>query len=144
MRTVQIALQQAQRASLMHEMEVGVSFDTAGARVRIFYDANGNHQLDAGEQVYWKPLPPGDRFIIPPSGVQMSGGAPIVGSSLSSRNNYPTVFFHRDGALSSELEIYLTSQRAEKVDIRALHVRQATGRVQTYRYNGTTWLGAGL
>jgi prepilin-type N-terminal cleavage/methylation domain-containing protein len=144
MRTVQSALQQAQRAAILRQTDVMISFDTAGRRVRIVYDVNNNHQLDAGEEVHWKPLEPGDRFVLPPAGVQMTAIASVVGSALATRDNYPTVYYHRDGAVSSEFELYVTSHRADKTDMRAIHVRQATGRVQLYRYNGSTWIGAGL
>ena len=144
MRTIQTALQQAQRIAIVRQTDVMVSFDTAQARVRIVYDANDNHQVDPGEEVHWKPLEPGDRFVIPPSGVQLAPTASVVGSALASRDNFPTVYYHRDGAVSSELELYVSSYRATTSDIRALHVRQATGRVQIYRYNGSTWIGAGL
>lgn len=142
--TVQGALQLAQRSAIVRQTEVMVSFDTAGRRVRIVYDANSNHLLDAGEYVRWTPLEDGVRFGTPPSGVQMAGGASVVGSALVGRDNYPTVFYHRDGALSSELELYLRSSRADVGDFRALHVRQATGRVQIYKYTGTQWKPAGL
>jgi prepilin-type N-terminal cleavage/methylation domain-containing protein len=144
MRTVQSALQQAQRIAIVRQTDVMVSFDTAGKRLRIVYDVNDNHQLDAGEEVHWKSLEPGDRFVTPPSGVQLSGAAAIVGNALATRNSYPTVYYHRDGALSSEIELYMSSYRPDLSDIRALHVRQATGRVQEYRYNGSTWIGVGL
>jgi prepilin-type N-terminal cleavage/methylation domain-containing protein len=144
MRTVQTTLQQAQRIAIVRQTDVMVSFDTARARVRVVYDVNNNHQLDNGEEFHWKPLESGDRFIVPPSGIQMAASAPVVGTSLSSRDGYPTVYYQRDGAMSSELELYLSSYRSDKSDIRGLHARQATGRVQVYRYNGRTWLGAGL
>jgi len=144
MQTVRSALQQAQRFAIVRQTDVMVSFDTAGKRVRIVYDVNNNHQYDAGEEIHWKSLEAGERFIVPPSGVQMAGGAPVVGSNLAMRDNYPTVYYHRDGAVSSELELYMSSYRPNTSDMRAIHVRQATGRVQFYRYNGSTWIGAGL
>ncbi len=144
MRTVQGALQQAQRAAIVRQTEVMVSFDTANKRLRIAYDVNNNHQYDAGEEIHWRPLEPSDRFVTPPSGVQMVATSPIVGSALSTRDNFPTIFYHRDGAVSSEVELYITSNRAAKDDIRALHLRQATGRVQVYRYSGSAWIRAGL
>lgn len=144
MHTVKSALQQAQRFAIVRQTDVMVSFDTAGKRVRIVYDVNNNHQYDAGEEIHWKSLEAAERFIVPPSGVQMAGGAPVVGSNLAMRDNYPTVYYHRDGAVSSELELYVSSYRPNTSDMRAIHVRQATGRVQFYRYNGSTWIGAGL
>ena len=39
MHTVQIALQQAQRGAIVRQTDVMVSFDTAGRRIRVVYDA---------------------------------------------------------------------------------------------------------
>jgi len=144
MRSIQSTLQQAQRVAIVRQTDVMVSFDTARARLRVVYDANNNHQLDPGEEYHWRPLQQGDRFVVPPSGVQMTASASVVGSNLASNDNYPTVYYHRDGAVSSEVELYVSSYRSDKGDIRAIHIRQATGRVQLYRYNGSTWMGAGL
>jgi prepilin-type N-terminal cleavage/methylation domain-containing protein len=144
MSTIQGALQQAQRFAIVRQTDVMVSFDTAGARVRTVYDVNNNHQYDAGEEIHWKPLDQGNRFVTPPSGVQMTASASVVGSNLATRDNFPTIYYHRDGAVSSEIELYVSSYRKDKSDIRGLHVRQATGRVQLYRYDGSTWTGAGL
>lgn len=143
MRTLEAALQQAQRSAIVHQTEVMVSFDTAGNRVRIVFDANGNRRYDVGEGIHWRPLEDGVRFATPPSGVQTVGGAPVVGSAIVTRDNFPTVFYHRDGALSSELEIFIRSARPDANDFRAVHVRQSTGRVQLYEYDGSAWHAVG-
>lgn len=144
MTTLQTVLQQAQRSAIVRQADVMVSFDTAGGRVRVVVDTNGNHSYDVGEDVRWHPLEEGARFATPPSGVQTAGGAPVVGSAIVTRDGYPTVFYHRDGAVSSELELFLRSARPDLGDFRALHVRQATGRVREYRYDGAAWKGVGL
>ncbi|MGI9091342.1 MAG: pilus assembly FimT family protein [Gemmatimonadaceae bacterium] len=144
MRTVQGVLQQAQRNAIVRQTDVMVSFDTAGRRIRTVFDLNNNHILDAGEEVRWRPLEDGNRFALPSAGVQLAAGAAVVGTSLSSRDGFPTLYYRRDGALSTELELYLRSSTPDVRDFRALHVRQATGRVQLYRYNGTAWIGVGL
>ncbi|MGI8508887.1 MAG: pilus assembly FimT family protein [Gemmatimonadaceae bacterium] len=144
MRVAQGALQQAQRSAIVRQTDVMVSFDTLGGRIRTVFDANGNHSYDPGEELHWRPLEDGDRFGTPPKGVQLVAGASVAGSSLSSRDGFPTVYYHRDGALSSELEVYVRSATPDSRDFRALHVRQATGRVRLYRYDGAVWKGAGL
>lgn len=144
MRVLEAALQQAQRAAVVHQTDVMVSFDTLGNRVRIVFDANGNRSYDVGEPIHWWSLEDGVRFATPPVGVQSPGGASVVGSGLAVRDNYPTVFFHRDGALSSEVEIFIRSGRPDARDFRALHVRQSTGRVQLYQYDGAAWTAVGL
>lgn len=142
--SLQTVLQQAQRSAIVRQTDVMVSFDTAAGRVRVVVDANGNRAYDAGEDVRWHPLEEGARFATPPSGVQTAGGAPVTGSAIVSRDGYPTVFYHRDGAASSEVELFVRSARPGLGDFRALHVRQATGRIREYRYDGAAWKGVGL
>lgn len=144
MTTLQTVLQQAQRSAIVSQTDVMVSFDTAGERVRVVVDANGNRAYDVGEDVRWHALEEGARFATPPSGVQTTGGAPVAGSAIVTRDGYPTVFYQRDGAVSSELELFVRSARPSLADFRALHVRQATGRVREYRYDGAAWTGVGL
>lgn len=144
MRTLEAALQQADRSAVVRQSDVMVSFDTAGNRVRIVIDANGNRSYDDGEEIHWRALEDGVRFATPPAGVQTPGGASVVGSAIVTRDNYPTVFYHRDGALSSEVELFIRSARPDVRDFRALHVRQSTGRVQLYQYDGAAWRGVGL
>lgn len=144
MRTLQATLQQAQRSAVVRQTEVMVGFDAAGNRVRIVFDANGNRSYDVGEEIHWRPLEDGVRFATPPAGVKTAGGAPVVGSAIVTRDNYPTVFYHRDGAMSSELEVFIRSGSADVRDFRALHVRQSTGRVQLYQYDGSAWRAVGL
>ncbi|MGI8546035.1 MAG: pilus assembly FimT family protein, partial [Gemmatimonadaceae bacterium] len=83
MRTVQSALQQAQRNAIVRQTDVMVSFDTVGRRIRTVFDLNNNHTVDSGEEVHWRPLEDSARFALPPSGVQLAAGAPVVGSSLA-------------------------------------------------------------
>lgn len=144
MRSLEATLQQAQRGAIVHQTDVMVSFDTAGKRVRVVFDANGNRSYDVGEEIHWHPLEDGVRFATPPAGVQTAGGASVVGNAVVVRDNYPTVFYHRDGALSSEVELFIRSARPDVRDFRALHVRQSTGRVQIYQYTGSAWQAAGL
>lgn len=144
MRTLQSTLQQAQRVAIVNQIDVLVSFDSAGRRVRVVYDLNQNRQYDFGEPIRWKPLGENDRFVAPGSGPQFGGAAAVLGPNIVLRDSYPTVVYHRDGAVSTEFEVYLSSYRPTATDRRALHVRQATGRVQTYRYDGATWQGIGL
>jgi len=139
MRTVQAALQQAQRLAVMRQTDVMVSFDTAGQRVRVVLDGNDNHVVDAGESVRWHALEDGTHFAVPPSGVVCTASAPVCGSAIASRDGYPTIYFHRDGAVSSDAEIYIRSYTPSVNDFRALLVTQATGRVDLYSYASGAW-----
>lgn len=143
MRILQVTLQQAQRNAIQRQHDVIVSFDTAGARMQVLYDANNNRGADAGEQSVWIPLQEGNRFAAPAAGIHGTPTAVITGSNLSELNEFPSVTFRRDGATSSEVEVYLRAPGAKSQDYRALSVVQSTGRVQWFRYSGTTWSKAG-
>lgn len=144
MRIVQGVLQQAERNAIQRQMEVGVSFDAVNNRVRIHYDQNDNHAIDAGEETFWHSLEEGNRFATPPVGVSGAVGSFIAGNTITtSSDGYPTVYYHRDGAASTAFEVYLRSSSNNVNDFRALVVTQATGRVDIFKY-GTTWFRAGL
>jgi hypothetical protein len=51
----------------------------------------------------------------------------------------PTVIFRRDGAASSDLEVYVVSSRALPDDFRAIQVVQSTGRTDWFRYLNDHW-----
>jgi hypothetical protein len=51
----------------------------------------------------------------------------------------PAIQFLRDGAASTDLEIYLTSSRGTQVDYRLVRVTMATGRTESFRFDGSTW-----
>jgi len=145
MRTLQGALQQAERGAVQRQVEVAVSFDTANKRVRIHYDLNRNHIVDAGEDVVWKPLEEGNHFAAPPAGITGPAGMFLTGQSLStSPEGFPTVYYHRDGAASTSYQLFLQSSSTNTNDFRGLVVTQATGRVELYRYGNGTWSKVGL
>lgn len=135
--TVRSTMQQAQRASLVGQHDIIVSFDVGGNRIRLAWDRNNNHVIDEGERVTWTSLSQGNRFATPTRGVHGDVDRPVMGSNLKSLDDYPTVTFHRDGSLSSELEIYMSSF-STPVRWRAVTVVQATGRTDWFRKNTNT------
>jgi hypothetical protein len=143
---VRKSLQQAQRTSLVRQHDVLVSFDTARQRIRVALDANNDGIIGSAEVITWQSLTDGGRFSNPPSTVD--GGAapsiPIAAASLKSFTSMPSVTFHRDGSVSSDLGVYFTTKEGPLTDFRAVTVLQSTGRVEWYRYGKTaTWkLGA--
>lgn len=137
MRTVQAVLQQAQRSAIQRQSDIMVSFDLAGGRVRVVYDANNNHAIDGGEQVNWKPLEEGSLFATPPSAIRGTVASPVAGDNLAvSGEGYPTVYYRRNGSASSTFTVYLRSATDRLTDFRALNVTQATGRVELFRLSG--------
>jgi prepilin-type N-terminal cleavage/methylation domain-containing protein len=143
--TVRTALQQAQRASLVSQHDIIVSFDLTGNRVRLAWDANNNHVIDPTERTTWTPLSSGNRFAVPPLGIHGATGSAISGSNVREMDGLRTVTFHRDGSLSSELEIYM-STAGSPTRWRAVTVVQATGRTDWYRKSttGNTWVAGVL
>jgi len=146
MRVAQAVLQQAERNAVQRQTDVMVSFDTVGGRVRMVYDVNNNHLVDAGEEVHWKSLEEGNRFAVPRIGVNGAVAKSIVGNNIAtSADGYPTVYYHRDGASSSGIEAYLrSSTAADSNGFRALVVTQATGRVDLYRSGDGQWRKVGF
>jgi prepilin-type N-terminal cleavage/methylation domain-containing protein len=140
---VRSAIQQAQRAALVAQHDVIISFDVTGQRIRIGWDADNDHNISSTEHIEWRSLSSGNQFARPAAGVRGAVTASIVGATLRTLDAMPTVTFHRDGSLSSDLEIYMSTIGAPTL-WRAVTVVQATGRSDWYRMSATTgkW-GAG-
>lgn len=143
-RTVRVALQNAERLAVTRQYDVVVSFDTVKSRIRIVEDNNNNAVIDAGEHVIFAPLEDSVHFALPPSGVSGSPASPISGGSIKDVDDLPTLIFHRDGAASSDADIYITSKRANNDDFRCIRVIQSTGRTLWWRYLNGTWEQASL
>ena len=54
--------------------------------------------------------------------------------------SYPSVQFLRDGAASTDADIYVTSARGIGSDFRMIRVTQASGRAESFSFSGTTWM----
>lgn len=143
-RTVRVALQNAERLAVTRQYDVVVSFDTTNRRIRILEDNNNNATVDAGEHVTYAPLEDSVHFAVPPAGVSGTASSSIDGSSIRIINNMPTIIFHRDGAASSDADIYITSKRAADDDFRCIRVIQSTGRTLWWRYLNDAWEQASL
>ena len=144
---VRSVMQQAQRASLVAQYDVIVSFDITGGRIRLIWDANNDHHFQTGERITWTSLPSGNQFNTPViKGVRGNiVTAPVTGATTRIMDNMPTVTFHRDGSLSSDLEIYM-STAGNTTLWRGVTVVQATGRTDWFRLNtqSGTWVAGAL
>ena len=139
-RLSRIALQNAQRLAVTRQFDVVVSFDQTNNRIRVLEDANNNDVADAGERVTWKVFENGINFHLPPAaGVNGAVGAPIVGSSLRTIDGLPSVVFRRDGAASSDVELYMVTKRMQDSDYRAVTVLQSTGKTDWYKWLNGSW-----
>lgn len=139
MRTVRTVLQSAERNAIMRQTNVVVGFDAAARQMVIVEDANNNCTYDAGERKMIRPLEDGAKFAVPPTSYSGMSAPAVYGSNLCTMLGVSAIQFLRDGAASTDLEVYLTSSRGTVTDFRLVRVVQATGRADGYRYDGTLW-----
>ena len=120
-----------------------VSFDIPGGRVLIIDDQNNNGAADAGEKVMVRPLEDGVQFAKPPAAIGSGIVAAVAGANPMPVAGYPSIIFHRDGATSTDLQVYITSTRPDATDFKALNVTQSTGHVDYYSYRTGAWKRGG-
>jgi prepilin-type N-terminal cleavage/methylation domain-containing protein len=138
-RTVRVALQNAERLAVTRQYDVVVSFDVTNKRLRILEDGNNNDAVDNGERVTYAALEDGVHFKTPPAGLSGPVSSAVIGSNLKTVDGMPTIVFRRDGAASTDLEVYLASSKELANDWRAIQVVQSTGRTDWYRYLNNLW-----
>jgi prepilin-type N-terminal cleavage/methylation domain-containing protein len=143
-RTIRVSLQNAERIAITRQYDVVVGFDMVNSRIRILEDNNNNGTADAGEHIIWAQLEDSVHFAAPPTGVSGAVGGAINGNNIRTVDGMPSVTFHRDGAASTDLELYITSKRAMSNDFRCVRVTQSTGRTLWWRYIDSQWLQASL
>jgi prepilin-type N-terminal cleavage/methylation domain-containing protein len=143
-RVIQSALQQGARFAVQRQHDVYVSFDIPGKRIVVVDDVNNSGTADGGERVQWHPLEDGVRFAAPPSSIGGNPVAAVSGTNLKTINGLPTIIYRRDGAASTDLQVYITSTRPDAGDFKALTVTRSTGHVDYYRYNAGSWVRGGV
>lgn len=139
MRTVRTILQGAERNAIMRQTNVVVAFDVTNSRMHIIEDANNNCVYDSGERKTLRPLEEGAKFAAAANGYSGSPAPAVSGSNMCTILGFPAIQFLRDGAASTDLEVYVTSSRGSTNDFRLVKVAMATGRADAYRYTGSTW-----
>lgn len=138
-RGVRGALQQAQRAAIVKQHDIIVSFDLAGNRLRTLDDRNNDGIADAVERVRWTPMEEGARFVAPPATLSGAAATALVGADFDIRDNMPSIVFHANGAANTDAEIYLTSDRGAADHYRAITLVQATGRTDMFQFHNGVW-----
>jgi Tfp pilus assembly protein FimT len=131
-RALRTTLLMARRTALARPSPVLVSFDTAGQRVRVLEDRDGDAAPDAGERSSWHTLEGGARFTAPAAGARGTAVAAVHGATIRSADGWPSARFARDGSVSSSIEIYLAGSGVARGERRAVIVDAATARA--------TWL----
>src|SRR4051812_37730526 len=135
---VRSVFQTAQRTSLTRQYDVIVSVDTVKGGLRIAEDVNNNGSIELSEWKFWRPSGEGNRFSIPPVGVNGNTvSSAVVGSTVKTVDGLPSVIFHRDGSTSTDLEIYVSSSYRNRIDFCVVTLTRSTGRTELYRLAGT-------
>ncbi len=140
------ALTQAQRTALINQYDVIVIIDTVHQTLKVSEDANNDGVIESDEHSLSYPLTDGVTFIVPPIGLDSVVSVPVVGSQLGSVGGLPTITFRRDGAATSDLQLYIATPPKPGRIYRALRLVQSTGRSDWYLYNATAniWTLGGL
>lgn len=144
-RVVRSTLQDAQRLAVTRQFDVVVSFNLDTHRMRVLEDHNNNNTADDSEHVVWRSFDDSVHFATPPAG--FDGGAPsspVAGPGVTDIDGMPSVIFRRNGAASTELDIYLASKRARSNDYRGVHLVRATSRTEWFRYIDGAWTRGSL
>ncbi|HUX33374.1 MAG TPA: type II secretion system protein [Gemmatimonadaceae bacterium] len=143
---VRSVLMQAQRTALVRQFDVVISIDTVHNALLWAEDANNDGSIQSTEHKRSYPLNDGVIFMVPPVGLDSAVTSPVVGSHLGSMNGYPTVTFHRDGAATSNLQLYLAGPANPSRTYRAVRLTQGTGRTDWYLFNSQAniWKLGGL
>jgi prepilin-type N-terminal cleavage/methylation domain-containing protein len=143
-RTVQGALMQGERFAVQRQHDMVVVFDVAGKRVLVIDDQDNDGAKGPTEKQLIRPLEDGVRFLAPPAAINGGTVAAVAGVNLlPSPAVNPTIIFHRDGATSTDLQVYITSTRPNATDFKALTVTQSTGHVDYYSYSTGSWKRGG-
>jgi prepilin-type N-terminal cleavage/methylation domain-containing protein len=143
---VRSVLMQAQRTALVRQYDVVISIDTVHNALLWAEDVNNDGVIQSSEHKRSYPLNDGVVFMVPPVGLDSAVSSPVVGNHLGTMNDLPTVTFHRDGAATSDLELYLAGPANPTRTYRAVRLTQGTGRTDWYLYNAqaNTWKLGGL
>jgi prepilin-type N-terminal cleavage/methylation domain-containing protein len=143
-RVTRSALQIAGRLAVAKQFDVVVSFDLGRSMIRILEDRDNDGVADSDERVQWRALEDGAVFETPTVGLSGAVTSSVVGSNIQTIAGMPSIVYRRNGAASSDLELYIGAGRGEPGDQRAVTVLQSTGRASWYRYAAAGWKEASL
>lgn len=153
-RAIRSAMQGAQAYAVSSQYNVFVDIDPTHNVLYVVYDYNDNLQWDQanGEHIIAVPLQDGAQIAQPPA-VLPGAGAPVSGIGMTTpatvqvpgKTTFTSGYvFRADGAVSTDVQIYINSKRGQVKDWRAVSIIPATGRVDWYKYVNSTWKLAGI
>jgi prepilin-type N-terminal cleavage/methylation domain-containing protein len=155
-RAIKTAMQGAQAYAVSSQHNVFVDVDQPHNVLYVVYDYNDNLQWDQanGEHLIAVPLQDGATIAQPPAALP-GAGAPAAGVGIgmttpgvvqvAGKTTATLGYTYRgDGAVSTDVQIYINSKRGLTRDWRAVSIIPATGRVDWYKYVNGVWTLAGI
>jgi prepilin-type N-terminal cleavage/methylation domain-containing protein len=153
-RAIKTAMQGAQAYAVSSQHNVFVDVDQPHSILYVVYDYNDNLQWDAANNEHLIAVPLLDGAIIAQPPAALPGtGAPTAGIGMTT----PAIVavagktastigytYRADGAVSTDVQIYINSKRGLTRDWRAVSIIPATGRVDWYKYVNGVWTLAGI
>ncbi len=133
----------ASRAARQRRNDVVVRVDSAGKRLSVVDDKNGNGVRDPGEAETWTDLDPSADILDPPQPLPLlpesSVRRPMHTSGLAAPISVGRVVFRRGGGSNADFVLYLTTDSGLPSAWRAVQVASRTGTVLLWRFDGTRW-----
>lgn len=144
-RAVTGTLSYAQRTAISQQANVNVAFDAARRGMQVHEDRDNDLNVDPGERVTFVPLGEGVTFGRGTAAPRPFGASDIQLSRQ--QGGVPVLIFRRDGTLSEEGGIYLSTisglAAGRSQDVRAVDFTRATGRTIWFSYATGTWKRGG-
>lgn len=139
-------LMQAQRTALLRQYDVVVSIDTSHQALKTAEDVNNDGIIQPNEHKRTYTLNDGMAFAVPPTGLDSVVHSAVIGLQLGTMDGLPTITFHRDGAATSDLQLYIATPAGPDRAYRALRLIHGTGRTDWYRFDAgaNAWKIGGL
>lgn len=133
----------ASRSARQARHDVVVRVDSAGKRLSVVDDRNGNGHRDPGESETWTDLDASADILDPPSRLPVLSAddarRPVHVSGLAAPVSLGWVVFRRTGGANADFVLYLTSDPGLPSAWRAVQVASRTGSVLLWRFDGARW-----
>jgi hypothetical protein len=121
----------AKRTARLQRHDVIVRVDSAGKRLAVVEDRNGNGHRDPGEPETLFDLDP----TLPSTLARRTLGMGYVAAPVA----VGSMTFRRSGTSNADFVLYLTSDDTVPSAWRAVHVAARSGAVQLWRFDGVRW-----
>jgi len=140
LQTVAIAMNSAQRAAVLRQHDMVMTFDMDGDVILLHADQNNDGSVNGGEATKTLDMPETIGFANSGAPELSQGSGPI---SWDTSGSDPVLTFHRNGSASEEGAIYLSPVRGRKAAVaesaRAITIERATGVVRCWSYRTSAW-----